>query len=776
MKKKFLFIISLFILMFFTSLASASVYFDSKTQWTAINTTIPGFTDSAGSWDIAASGGEQTSQGDTYPDYSAAILQGEARSTISRTENVEYIYFIMKDVSQNDNSFLLYRPDASNRIIMYFGNDNTLDIGVSQYSGEICKIQTNSSAGNYKIWCNNTFGGEFSYGADVGASGELAIDNGGGTSSKMNLTWFCTDNDGSSCLLSNPTLLSMVQNYSTTSLEETNQTFSILFQNYNLTSSSTANMTYNGTTYNGAINYVNSSYVQFNLSLITPIVNVNNTNISFRWNYSLSYSNGTTRDNFTDILEQNVTWKYYPIWNSLNNIEGMITNFTFNITSGNVNITNVLLEINGTNFTMNITSNSYNVLQSLPQRVNISTILTLYPSFNINYSQYSFLRKIPFNLTLYEMLLTYCGTVTNTSVANFTILNQTTNEVLNATLSSNFVYWNNNISFYKNSSLNYSKSNGYTVCIYPSTATYTTNAQMIYESPGFSSKLYYLYNNILSSTISQFILYLTRGTTQVTLQVVNVNDDPIENALIKVLSYDVGTDTYTTTEILQSDTDGNAFAQLVLNTNWYAFIVEINGVVRLQTVPTIITSTSKKLRVGFGDSYIDLFSKTQGISSALTFISATNTFSLTYSDPSGDVQNVCLNLKRTGLAGDENIGTTCLTSTAGTININATSPGDDTFVATSYANFDTDDTFYLGSLSHSFETGYLDWGKSGLFITFLVILTLSLIALWSAEISVVMATLGLVASILLGMFYITYTLLVGLIIIIGLAIWRMSKT
>jgi len=300
---------------------------------------------------------------------------------------------------------------------------------------------------------------------------------------------------------------------------------------------------------------------------------------------------------------------------------------------------------------------------------------------------------------------------------------------------------------------------------------------MEYGATGFSSKLYYFNDYLLDNETDFIDLFLTEGTSAVTLTVKDFDDTVVVGAVIKVLSYNLATDSFSTTEIVETDSNGEAIVQLVLNTEWYAFLVEVDGEVKLQTVPTKITTTTKTLRIDLSDvKYFDRYDVTRGITHSLTWTNSSKTFTFTWTDSSGDIVYACLKVNRDSIGSNTILSDQCTQSTAGTLLYTITDNiTDETYTATSYVKFSENEIYILDTLTQTFEQTFKKFGLSGIFVTFLFTLTLIGIGMWSPLIAILMALFGLIIASILGIFAVGWGALISLIIMGGVLLYKLSK-
>ena len=113
-------------------------------------------------------------------------------------------------------------------------------------------------------------------------------------------------------------------------------------------------------------------------------------------------------------------------------------------------------------------------------------------------------------------------------------------------------------------------------------------------------------------------------------------------------------------------------------------------------------------------------------------------------------------------------------STAGTILVNiGNDTGTNTYLATSYLKYD--EVFILGTLTETFDEMWKSYGSGGIFATFLLMVTLIGVGIWSPIIAVLMAMVTLVISNIWGLFHLGWEILISIIIIGGIALYKLSR-
>lgn len=314
-------------------------------------------------------------------------------------------------------------------------------------------------------------------------------------------------------------------------------------------------------------------------------------------------------------------------------------------------------------------------------------------------------------------------------------------------------------------------------CIYPSWARLTTTQQIEYYD-GTNNYEYWIYNSLYSNTTKQVKLYTQEGTTQVTLTVKDSNDNDILNSYIKVQKYDVGTNSYTTVEIVRTNEDGQAITNLVLYTTWYKFIVEYNGWAYITTEPTKVFETTKNFVIDLSDDdwFVD-YEATQEIDTSLTFNNETLNFKYEWNDHHGNMHYGCLKVEEWSAAGNTILQETCTESAAATLlgNVGTTGLDGKHFIATGYIKFDN--PFITEILDQQFPGSEdlfhkKDGRDIGLFVSLITIVSIGMVGIWHPVIAIVLTLLGVFVTVSLRLWQLATPWLVAIIIMGGMIIFR----
>lgn len=379
----------------------------------------------------------------------------------------------------------------------------------------------------------------------------------------------------------------------------------------------------------------------------------------------------------------------------------------------------------------------------------------------------------------YVPVIDNCSTYTTRAI-EFDLEYYDNSSDINGTMAGFFKVFNSDYQILSSTNLTWQgdRSN-YSICVFPPYGNYSIYGQMEYDTDvsNYLGGTYYFANVTLDNVTDTVKLYYQNGTTLVTFTVLDENDDPQSDVLIKVLAYDLTTDSYNVVDILQTDDLGVAVGNIILNTQWYKFILERDGALLFESDPTIITLTSKTFRITLGTNAFDDYTTARGVTGDVTFTNATQTFSFTYSDLSNSVTRACLKVTRRSMNGDTVLSDACQSSAAGTINYAITETvWGNKYIAVGYITIEGNE-YPIDVEEANFDYKYRAFGQAGIFAAFLLILTLVMIGVSSQSpaISVLMLMVGIAGSILMTIFYLSWITIIIVMIMGGVVLYKITR-
>lgn len=462
-------------------------------------------------------------------------------------------------------------------------------------------------------------------------------------------------------------------------------------------------------------------------------------------------------------------------------LEYATINLTLNTTypSGTLNITGRLF-INHTWYNASVNNDGTYYYLSMPYTVPSLGTLARNDSFFWNYTIVQAATNTSYttsNATArqYRPSLSNCS-YHPTRSANFSILDFATGLPVNSSVEMWIEYWTGS-SYTYNYSEAYTSENKTYACIYPHWANVTADIWMEYSETGTTKFNYFTYNSQLTNISRAFNMYIINGTNTVTFTVLDSDYEPVEGVFINVMQFDIGSGTYTTDQVLKTDSNGVALGQIILNTVWYKFILNYQGVQVLSTSPIIITSTSKTFRIDITTDVFDDLNAVRNATGEVIFYNTTDNYVVfEYNDPYNNIKEGCLRVTEKGYPGDSIVYDECILGSSGTLTYTiGNNTGDNTFIGVGFAKMEDGSEYIMDVASYTFDELWREYGLGGLFISFLLIVTLVMIGIWNPIISVVMMILGFFVSYTFGWFHLTPHLIITFVILSGITIYKLGR-
>jgi len=321
--------------------------------------------------------------------------------------------------------------------------------------------------------------------------------------------------------------------------------------------------------------------------------------------------------------------------------------------------------------------------------------------------------------------------------------------------------YNHNISF--NGS-----ANNFSLCLYPDWATIYGDIFVQYGNYSYS-----ISNMNFTNTTEDINLYVEPTTTAVLFSVIGYDTAPIPNSYIYVQLWDAANNSYLTTQVLKTDSNGEAVGYLTLLTEWYKFIVMYDGQIKLvdpESQGVRVYTTTRVFRISTDETaFLDNFDYVNGIIGDVSFNNGTDTFTFTWLNPELKSILACMKIEKSNSSGKYLTNNSCATSSSGTLVYQITPQNNSAFTANGYINYNGDN-FLLDSFQKVYGGGYslanLKGGsKEPLFMALIVLVVLIMVGIPAPEISFLLFIVGLVVSVALGMFTISFAAVGGVVVL-----------
>jgi hypothetical protein len=317
----------------------------------------------------------------------------------------------------------------------------------------------------------------------------------------------------------------------------------------------------------------------------------------------------------------------------------------------------------------------------------------------------------------------------------------------------------------------------YAVCI-PQGKTFYTDAMIEYYAGGYDIRQYYLNKAPLTNTTQNIDLYLLE-INLATGTLLSITDEvytPLQDVYANIQRYDVGTDTYYTVAMTKSDDNGEDYVYLRHNDAWYKFVLyNEDGEVIFTSSPKKVTTNELVFRVI--SSTIDrLYAYLDRITYSFIFNNATKTFTLTATDTTGSVNDLCLRVIRRETNKDTFVCDQCETSSSATINCAIGADATGLYTATFYATAN-DVTKNIAQLIYEnyVDKLYQKIGQEGIFSAFMLTGTMGFVGIVIAGAAggIVMTIIAVILSVVMGLIELSFGALIALIIVGVIVVWKL---
>lgn len=389
------------------------------------------------------------------------------------------------------------------------------------------------------------------------------------------------------------------------------------------------------------------------------------------------------------------------------------------------------------------------------------------------------------NSTTYSHLvnrtyLTFCNATYVTPFVNFTSKNaENPFPILNVTFKSAWSWWlgsgdvKRNYSFEDVSELN----NSWDFCV-SQNKTFYVDGDFEYDATDYAKNFYYLSNASISNVTNFINLYLLNDSKATVTEIIVYDQaqTPEQDVIIQIQLYDIGKDTYYTVSMGKTSFDGKDLAYLNWYDTLYKFIFTRDGVVLKTTEPYKISESPQIFTIE--DTIAFSFDKFKDFIYSLTFNNATNNFVLTFTKPSGLVDQGCLRVISRNSSGDTEICLTCESSNSATLYCNIGNSGNGTFIAAFYAtgSWKLVDWIFQKVGGGFAETIYdLLGDEDATAYAFLMSGVVTSVFLINPVFGIVGIILGILAGAALGFTLLNYTTFLGIVIVGGIIIWVVNR-
>ena len=249
-------------------------------------------------------------------------------------------------------------------------------------------------------------------------------------------------------------------------------------------------------------------------------------------------------------------------------IEGSVTSYNLYVVKDNEGVnTSVHFMYNNTEQTLSKAETDYQDIYSVSithdSVDNFTNLIPINWTISVNTNSTNITARINRTEDIYEMYIYPCAGEINTTAINFTIYDGATDTLEpNVKFAAQFTYWHEDYPSYTKSVAwgnNTLSHEWLDVCIYPWWTNITTEYLVSLTKTGFEPFSRYGFDVELNHSKQNVIgLYMQNDTvsSEISVEVVNEDDQAIEGVIVELYEYDLGTDSYTFIGSATSDENG----------------------------------------------------------------------------------------------------------------------------------------------------------------------------------------------------------------------------
>jgi len=304
---------------------------------------------------------------------------------------------------------------------------------------------------------------------------------------------------------------------------------------------------------------------------------------------------------------------------------------------------------------------------------------------------------------------------------------------------------------------NFTTSNG----IFVINSTVAQDYILRYSADGYGRKRHY-YVTVVNQTANNFTLYLLNNTISSDIQVVVYNKvdlKKVDEAIVYVQRYYQTENAYKTVAMYQTDSGGNAYFDLEKTTERYKFWVDYPwGTNYLMTTGDYVEEDIVNLYIDFSEPLGQILFDKQKISSKITYSGTSNSFTVSYQDPTSIGSSYCLYIKGYGYYGNTIYNLSCISAQSGSIELKHPDVNR-TYYAVFTSTFDGQETIIMTAFKDVESKPPL--GTYGVFMSALVIILLAFVGSFHI-LALILASSGLVFAKLMGLLAIDWGWVLGI--------------
>jgi len=249
----------------------------------------------------------------------------------------------------------------------------------------------------------------------------------------------------------------------------------------------------------------------------------------------------------------------------------------------------------------------------------------------------------------------------------------------------------------------------------------------------------------------------------VTATVYDMSNNELEDVTIKMLKYDITTNSYRAVEVVKTNIDGIGVLDVELAKEFYKFTLFYGGSTRLITSGSYVYQSSITFQIYTGDDTATQFYVVEGVEGSLTFNNDTNRFYFQFNDDSNTLYQGCLDVYKMTATGKELFNSSCAAGSSGTVSIYVPPINSTTYQAVATVGFNPTHEFW-GELMQSFRE-HMETGAWGMFLIGILTVVFASIGIWSIPLALLLTPLPMLIGTMAGMIEIGLHIPIGILVV-----------
>lgn len=286
-----------------------------------------------------------------------------------------------------------------------------------------------------------------------------------------------------------------------------------------------------------------------------------------------------------------------------------------------------------------------------------------------------------------------------------------------------------------------------------------------YRATGYTERFYSL---TLEDNYHYFLTLKMLNSSIATNCSIKVHDNignAVESATVKLLKYDVATNSFILNQVVDTNFEGEAYASVVENTEYYKFIIEYDGSQVFSTSATYIFSCPLEFYINIAESgFTEHFTST-GLMGNITHDYSSHLSQFLWTDNNNVASSACVYVYKYP---DMTLyNSTCGAGSSGVIYVGISNATADSYIEKGYVT--TGGKSYLVSTNFVTYTITSPSGTLGVFMLIIVFLTVVFIGFWSLTVATLLGSIAPLLFTITGLWSVGFGATVP-IFIVGLII------